>query len=61
MSEIIKAEEGPKRADRPVTYVRAPCDNCGEDIFFFKQELYSLCVYCGNWSKKPRNGEAKTI
>ena len=61
MSEIIKAEEGPKRADRKVTYHEGKCKRCGTTIYFFKMEKYSQCPNCGEWTEKPRNGEAITL
>jgi len=61
-SEIIKAEEGPKRADRkPLTYVKAPCSECGDILYFFKMERHVCCLNCGAWTKKPVNCKALSI
>jgi len=61
MSEIIKADEGPKRADRKNTYQIGKCQDCGMEIYFFNMEKYANCYQCGAWTKKPINGKAITI
>lgn len=61
MSEIIKAESGPKRADRKLSYHACKCSGCETEVYFFGMERWSNCFNCGAWTPKPKNGEAKTI
>lgn len=61
MSEIIKAEEGPKRADRALSYHACKCSGCDTEVYFFKMEKWSNCFKCGSWTKKPVNGKALSI
>lgn len=61
-NQIIKAEEGPKRADRkPETLQTGKCSACGAGIHFFRSENWVCCLNCGIWTRKPVNGEARTI
>ena len=54
-NEIIKAEEGPKKADRKLeTYVTGKCQHCDTKIYFFRDENWVCCLNCGIWTRKPR-------
>lgn len=62
--KIIKAESGPKRAERPpLSYVKTLCVNveCERPVYFFRMETYACCLSCGIWTSKPINSEALTI
>ena len=60
-NEIILAESGPKRADKPNTYHVGNCTGCGMEVYWFKSERYVNCHQCGVWTKKPENGKAMSI